>query len=107
MPLPLHHCHNAVLIGYYYQYKNRFEKQTTPGQDICKHIFKHGAPNQTATSFCFCCQISQGGLFLHGIETVVLSTIHVIFKNLIIFPASLKNRRKDPKLQDREKRLFI
>ena len=29
------------------------KKRTTVGRDICKNVFKHGTPNQTATPFYF------------------------------------------------------
>ena len=51
-----------------FQCKNRFEKRTTVGRDICKNVFKHGTPNQTATPFCFFSNISaQGGPFFKPI----------------------------------------
>ena len=45
-----------------FQCKNRFEKRTTLGRDICKNVFKHGTLNQTTNPFCFFSNISaQGG----------------------------------------------
>ena len=50
------------------QCKNRFEKRTTVGWDICKNVFKHWMPNQTVTLFCFYSIISaQGGSFFKPI----------------------------------------
>ena len=52
----------------WFQCKNRFENRTTVGREICKIIFQHGTPNQTATSFCFFSNISgQGGPFFKPI----------------------------------------
>ena len=51
-----------------FQCKNRFEKRTTLARDICKNVFKHGTPNQTATLFWFFSNISgQGGPFFKPI----------------------------------------
>ena len=47
-----------------FQRKNRFEKRATLGWDICKNLFLHGTPNQTASQKWFFSNISlQGGLF--------------------------------------------
>ena len=51
-----------------FQCKNRFEKRTTLARDICKNVFKHGTPNQTATPFWFFSNISaQSGPFFKPI----------------------------------------
>ena len=51
-----------------FQCKNRFEKRTTLARDICKNVFKHGPPNQTATPFWFFSNISaQSGPFFKPI----------------------------------------
>ena len=51
-----------------FQRKNRFEKRTTLGWDICKNVFQHGMPNQTTNQYCFFLNISaQTGSFFKPI----------------------------------------
>ena len=100
------------------QCKNRFEKQTTLGRDICKIILSVARQTKRQPHFVFS-QINQPRVvcflnrFLHwnrGIETVILSKIkgtNGIFKNPTKFPRASKPQNCGKTWPDWEKRLYL
>ena len=58
----------TTVLNTRFQRKNRFEKRTTLGWDICKNVFRHGKPNQTTNQYWFFLNISaQTGSFFKPI----------------------------------------
>ena len=94
-----------------FQCKNRFENGPPWAEILAKMFLNMACQTKPWPHFVFS-QLSRprvvrfSNRFLHwnrGIETVVLSTIkgtNGVFKNPKIFPASLKNRLKNPKLRE-------